>query len=171
MATPLFSESEQTALDWLRQNTKATLDPSNVSKNIATSLDPFNMYMFMYNAKHKDTLPYWDVYPLIFLWKGVKKGYFTGVNFHYLPPKLRAFLLDLLREGGNVQTISKVIKINPFKFAIKKYILKRTRTRFYRPPASDWNNALFLPVAKFVTGPNSKRYAISKVWKDARGTI
>ena len=45
---------------------------------------PGEMYMFYYDAKHKDTLPYWDRFPLVFPFSKVKDG-FLGLNLHYLP--------------------------------------------------------------------------------------
>ena len=58
-----------------------------------------NMYMFYYHAKHRDTLPYYDGFPLI-LMMGPATGGFYGVNLHYLPPVLRARVLDAVLAGG-----------------------------------------------------------------------
>ena len=48
-----------------------------------------SMYMFYYDPKHKEELPYYDRFPLIFPYKKVKGG-FMGLNLHYLPLQLRA---------------------------------------------------------------------------------
>ena len=47
---------------------------------------PGRMYFFEYDALHKDTLPIWDRYPLIFPWDSWKGNngvtYFIGINLH-----------------------------------------------------------------------------------------
>ena len=43
-----------------------------------------SMYMFFYDAKHRETLPYWDSFPLVIMVQPVKGG-FHGLNLHYLP--------------------------------------------------------------------------------------
>ena len=52
-----------------------------------------NMYLFAYDPKHKETLPYYDRFPLIFPINKAKGG-FLGINLHYLPPPFRAKLMD-----------------------------------------------------------------------------
>ena len=54
-----------------------------------------SMYFFEYDPKHKATLPYYDRFPLIFPINKVKGG-ILGMNMHYLPPKMRAQLMDAL---------------------------------------------------------------------------
>ena len=51
------------------------------------------MYMYFYDPKTKETLPYYDRFPLIIMVKK-EKGGFTGLNLHYLPPVLRARFFD-----------------------------------------------------------------------------
>ena len=53
------------------------------------------MYLFQYDAKFKDILPYWDVWPLIFPFDYAKNGFY-GINLHYLPPAARHNLLVAL---------------------------------------------------------------------------
>ena len=59
-----------------------------------------SMYMFYYDPKHKEELPYYDRFPLIFPYKKVKGG-FMGLNLHYLPLQLRAKLMDGLYDFAN----------------------------------------------------------------------
>ena len=47
------------------------------------------MLMFFYDPKTKETLPYYDTFPLIIV-VGPAPGGFYGLNLHYLPPVLRA---------------------------------------------------------------------------------
>ena len=56
-----------------------------------------SMQMFFYDPKTKDTLPYYDKFPLAII-VGPAKGGFHGLNIHYLPPVLRAKFLDALMD-------------------------------------------------------------------------
>ena len=49
-------------------------------------ITPGRLYLYMYDAKHKATLPYWDKYPLVFPYAETedRKGFY-GLNMHYLP--------------------------------------------------------------------------------------
>ena len=61
---------------------------------------PGNMFMFFYDPKHKDTLPYYDKFPLIIMVEKAPGGFY-GLNLHYLPPILRAKFLDSLMDVTN----------------------------------------------------------------------
>ena len=56
-----------------------------------------NMYMYFYDPKHKETLPYYDRFPLTIVVEPAKGG-FRGINLHYLPNALRAKFLDGLMD-------------------------------------------------------------------------
>ena len=58
---------------------------------------PGGMFMYFYDPKTKDTLPYYDKFPLTVI-VGPAAGGFTGLNLHYLPMVLRAKLLDALMD-------------------------------------------------------------------------
>ena len=53
------------------------------------------MMLFVYDAKWKKKLPYWDKFPLVIM-LGKAKGGFYGLNVHYLPPILRVTFLEAL---------------------------------------------------------------------------
>ena len=63
------------------------------------------MYFFVYNPKHKATLPYYDMFPLVLPVERYSDG-FLGINFHYLAPKDRAFLLDEIKVFLNDKSLS-----------------------------------------------------------------
>ena len=54
--------------------------------------------MFLYSPKHKNTLPYYDTFPLV-LPIGQAAGGFMGLNIHYLPIQMRIRLLDRIVDG------------------------------------------------------------------------
>jgi len=113
------------------------------------------MYMYYYDAKHKATLPYFDGFPLIIM-MGPAKGGFKGVNLHYLPPVLRAKMLDVvLGNGGKI----------PEKFlrpALKHYLTAHVKSRFALVEKPEWEIATFLPMADW-RGADA-----NKVYKDSR---
>ena len=133
-----------------------------------------NMYLFAYDPKHKDTLPYYDRFPLIFPINKAKGG-FLGINMHYLPPILRAKLIDQLYtilnnknfdETTKLQASYKILagasKFKEFKPTIKHYLNQHVRTKpAYINPA-EWDIALFLPTQKFVGASATKVYADSR---------
>ena len=83
----------QRARDIRRVNRKQLMQSNEVIRGNSSVVG--NMYMFFYDPKHKDTLPYYDSFPLVFI-VGDAKCVFTGLNLHYLPPLLRAKLLGSL---------------------------------------------------------------------------
>jgi hypothetical protein len=133
-----------------------------------------NMYFFAYEAKHADKLPYYDQFPLIFP-IGPAPGGFLGLNMHYLPPVLRAKLMDALydtvtndkydettRLNLSYKVLNGASKFNEFKPTIKHYLNVQTRSRFFYVNPTEWDIALFLPTAKFVGATKSKVYADSR---------
>lgn len=113
-----------------------------------------NMYMYIYDAKHKDTLPYYDAFPLV-IPLGPAEGGFYGMNLHYLPPVLRAKALDALLGEGDL----------PQKFirpTIHRYLFRQVRSRFALVDQPEWEIATFLPTADWRKGN------ASTVYKDSR---
>lgn len=114
-----------------------------------------NMYMYFYDPKHKETLPYYDGFPLIIM-MGPAPGGFYGLNLHYLPPVVRARLLDILLDGkGSI----------PKKYlgpAMKHYLSKHVRSRFALVDKPEWEVATFLPTADW------NKASANKVYKDSR---
>jgi len=99
------------------------------------------MYMFFYDPKHKQTLPYYDKFPLIIM-IGPAEGGFYGLNLHYLPPVLRAKVLDALLGDQPV----------PKKYIapmIKHYLNSHVKSRFALVDKPEWEIATFLPTAQF----------------------
>jgi hypothetical protein len=136
-----------------------------------------NMYLFAYDPKHKDTLPYYDRYPLIFPINKAKGG-FLGINMHYLPPILRAKLMDQLytvlnnknfdettRLRASYNILNGAAKFREFKPTIKHYLNAHVRTKPAYIMPSEWDIALFLPTQKFVGA------TATQVYRDSRAII
>ena len=136
-------------------------------RNIGEFLTPKigRMYLFQYDAKMKDVLPYWDRFPLIFPFDETDNGFY-GINLHYLPVNQRINLMTALIEAqgqkgakfddnyilGLSYTIIK--GFTPAKKCIKRYINEGAyrKSPFYTIGGQDWSYAAALPLQKFV-GP------------------
>lgn len=126
------------------------------------------MYFWFYDPKHKETLPYYDAFPLGII-VGPAQGGFYGLNLHYLPPLLRAEFLDKLMDiSTNMKydentkfkitydLLKNTTRYKEFKPCFKHYLTKHVRSRFALVPATEWETALFLPAADW-----QKRNALS----------
>ena len=135
------------------------------------------MVFFRYDPKHKATLPYYDTYPLSII-IGVHKGTFTGLNLHYLPPKLREMFISALFDTLNNHEFDKTTKFvvdynllraaskyKYFKPCIKNYLFSHMKTKIQIVRPQQWPRAILLPVANF------KKSSITNVWKDSRSMI
>ena len=157
----------QEAREWYRQTAKE-VGKVNERKLFENHKDRMtstpivgNMYLFQYDAKHKDTLPYWDRLPLIFPFRSVKGGFY-GINLHYLPLQMRAKLMDGLydlanntrydestRLNLNYQLLVGAAKTRYISPCVKMYLTSHVQSRFMYIYPSEWDIALFLPLARF----------------------
>lgn len=139
-----------------------------------SSIIPGEMYMFYYDAKHKDTLPYWDMFPLVFPFRKLEDG-FIGLNMHYLPYPLRVRLLDTLmhfktdsRLNANTRlkyswrTIEGFSRLQIAKPCVHRYLASNVRSVFKKVDSPDWATALMLPVERFVGASKQQVWAQSQ---------
>lgn len=179
-ASPVeIGQKSKSALDWYRdkaQNQRLTNAGGDALKtgaraNMMNTPMPGSMYLFRYDAKHKETLPYWDMYPLVFPFEVQRDG-FLGLNLHYLPPVLRASLfsnLTELKSGKEYQdlklsyaTLTKYSRLEMFKPCVKKYLFSHVRSKFMYVEPQEWPVAIFLPLQSFQKANASKVYADSR---------
>jgi len=118
------------------------------------------MFFFKYDAKHKETLPYWDAFPLVIPVEIYKDG-FLGLNLHYLPPVLRKQIIDKLvtykRQAGSNRAfmalsypmLSSAVKSDLFAPCVHRYLESHLRSEFIKVNEEAWVNATMLPVQKF----------------------
>lgn len=124
------------------------------------------MFMFLYDPKGKDVLPYYDRFPLILMVGPAKDGFY-GINLHYLPPRLRALFFDELQSFLNNNkmnettrfqlTYSKLMsarKLRAFAPCFKHYLYKHVISHTVEIPPTEWEIALFLPTDDFVGKTN-----------------
>lgn len=149
----------------------------NVRGHQVSKPEPGKLYAYIYDAKHKDTLPYWDKYPLIinlgFGQNGTSRVMY-GLNLHYIPPKARQeFLEELLKQYANTPVISNKTKlkinwsqVKGFKGAdqmIKSYLPGHIKGPMIEIKPADWANVVMMPLQQFMS--KGKRYSATSVWK------
>jgi len=132
------------------------------------------MYFYFYDPKTKDSMPYYDRFPLVIPIERYNDG-FLGLNLHYIHPKNRMVLLDKLSDTISNDTYdentklkinyrylaaaSKVFEATP---CIKRYLFTQIESRFLEITADEWDIAALLPVESFVGASTSKVYADSR---------
>jgi hypothetical protein len=150
------------------------------AKNLQTTIDGDSigsMFSFFYDPKHKKTLPYYDMFPLVFV-IGPKPGGFLGINLHYLPPVLRAKLMDELHKITSdrkyndktklvvsYELLNKAARFRYFKPCVKRYLFDHVQSKFLKIEPFYWDAALMLPTEKFAKAD------IDHVWNDSRSSV
>ena len=166
------------ARDWLRAKVK-NLNPSRqaILSDRQRSKDKSiigRMYFFYYDPKTKDSLPYYDRFPLVIPIERYPDG-FLGLNLHYIHPKQRIILLDKLSEFANndkydkttklrlsYDLLSRASKIYEFAPCVKRYLFNHIDSRFLEIGADEWDIAALLPVDSFVGASSNKVHAESR---------
>lgn len=141
---------------------------------LTNSPDIGSMYMYMYDPKGKDTLPYYDKFPLIFPFR-IESDSFWGINLHYLPLPLRAKLMDALYDlksntrydestklNLSYEILKSAAKYRYFKPCVKQYLFKQMQSNFIYVYPSEWDVALFLPLERFAKASKDQ------VWADVK---
>jgi len=174
----------QAARNWFRRVAKRTsgVNPDKIlanaeDKDFRATPVVGRMYNFFYDPKGKKTLPYYDKFPLIFM-VGPASGGFYGLNLHYLPPVLRARLMDSLYGivsnekydrtttlRLSYEVLQGAAKYRLFKPTFKHYLASNVRSRFYHVAATQWDIALMLPTQRF------EGASTQKVYRDSRRKI
>ena len=90
------------------------------------------MYTFFYDAKTKDKLPYWDRFPVVLILDLNQTG-FTGLNFHYIPPKYRVRLLYELYKYIKLDDDTRDRKMKPHIRMRYEMLRGLTKMRFFKP--------------------------------------
>lgn len=156
-----------------RVNDKQIMREKDRLTNRMTRYSIGRMFMFYYDAKNKDTLPFWDRFPLVFPIELYADG-FLGINLHYLPPLLRAKLMNSLYLTINNKNYDDTTKLritynilkgaSRFKYfepCIKKYLFSHVRSRYFYVAPNEWDMALMLPTERFVGASKQQVYTNS----------
>ena len=167
--------------DWLKNKIKE-LKPTQATlmsdrKRLKDSSIIGKMYFYFYDPKTKDSMPYYDRFPLVIPIERYKDG-FLGLNLHYIHPRHRVNLLDKLSEiasnknydektklrisYGYLAASSRAFEATP---CIKRYLFSHVVSNFQYVNPEDWDKAIMLPTERFVG--KSK----DKVWADSMSKI
>jgi hypothetical protein len=173
----VIPNKSQEARDWFRRKAQGY---RNVSREdlfkgatVTNTPMPGRMYMYVYDAKTKDKLPYWDAFPLIFHVKSDKDGFY-GINMHYLEPVLRAKLMDALYMITNnkkfddttalnisYKLLNSMSSLQYFRPCFKKYLRSHLKSQMIYVEPKEWDVALFLPLQRF------QKASDQQVWADS----
>lgn len=134
-------------------------------------------YFFYYNPKGRETLPYWDRFPIVIPIERYNDG-FLGLNLHYIYPKDRLILLTQLKRFATgpltdertrlrlsypiLRALHMAYRATP---CIKRYIAGYVRSRYIEIPTTEWDVAASLPVQSFTGQTSIKK---EEVWKDSK---
>lgn len=169
------------ASEWLRDKAAevervdtARLIKKNSTKAVSRILTG-HLYLYRYDPKLQQELPYYDIFPVVFPIQRAKDG-FLGLNMHYLPFSYRARLMDALYEYVTgeeelqkvkitYKILSSIAKLRYYKPCLKHYLNSQVKSRFLHIAPEEWDIALFLPLQKF------KKATMQQVHRDSIQTI
>jgi hypothetical protein len=149
---------------------------TGVSKSLRKGDDyivPGGLYLFRYDPKHKDKLPYYDTLPLVLPFADAPGG-FLGINLHYLPYglrfKLMGALIDLVADIEDPQSRAQVswgILNGSSKYAgvsacVKHYLSAQVKSQFLDIPNDQWLAAAMMPIEQFSGASKEQVYKNSR---------
>ena len=183
----VFRKKTQIAIKWylglIRRLAPSRIDRQAFTKRsrLKQSIKFGNMYCYVYDAKTKDDLPYWDQFPLVFPVMPSKEGDgWYGLNLHYVPLQFRARLLYALYRVINNNRFDESTKLKISyeyikdlgtldnalaKVAFKRYLTSHVRSRFIHITPDEWPMALYLPMEKW------QKQGSHQVYMDIESTI
>lgn len=133
----------------------------SVGFRTTTNLTPGKPIFFYYDPKHKETLPYYDQFPLVIPFSKTPNG-FIGLNLHYLgyAPRIKLFkelekifvkssdeLARIRLSWDLVKGVSRLRLASP---CVKQYLFSHVKSPYCEIPRDYWYTAMLLPVQRFV---------------------
>jgi hypothetical protein len=176
----ITSTRTEDAKQWFRKEASSVkrINPESIIKQSPTTSSTSaigKMFLFGYLPKYEKTLPYYDRFPLVFPFAKVPDGFY-GINMHYLPPPMRAILMDGLYDyvidsplDANVKLkmtyrmLESASKLRFFKPCVKHYLNSQVQTDMAQVPASLWDIALFLPLERFSKASKTRVHTDSRM--------
>jgi hypothetical protein len=176
-------KDQEASVNWYKNKIndlgREKFKPTNLMSNndlLVRRIMPGQLYLYYYDPKTKDSLPYYDTFPLVYPYRKVEGG-FMGYNLHYLPPVLRfkvmATLLNIqitgTREEKKIAYSYGVLNANEinkyYAPCIRRYLNSQVSSSFLKIPYEDWLSAALLPTERFVKASSGK------VWKESLDKI
>lgn len=165
--------AQRKSLDWFYKTIGSSRD--DYAKGSFRHTDqPFigGMFHFLYDPKHKLTLPYYDKFPLVIPINIYHDG-FLGLNLHYIPPMMRAKLLDVLIEKYKTsankrvymnltyQILQSAAESKLYEPCIHRYLTTHMKSHAVVVTPDLWEEVAFLPTQKF------EKASYRDVWKES----
>lgn len=131
------------------------------------------MFIYQYDPKWKEKLPWYDAMPVVIPIEIYSDGW-LGLNLHYLPPMLRAKLLDKLIEfrrrahtrkaymNVSYKLLKAVTKLDLFQPCIHRYLATHVQTRLIKIDDQYWEKVALLPLQQF------RKATAQQVWSAGR---
>ena len=158
------------ALKWYRDYVAKNLGKANPKAalkagELTLKPKPGYLYTYQYDPKTKETLPFYDTFPLI-LCIGITPDGWYGINFHYIAPRIRAAIFEELMKTNssnvdenikirtNWKKLSRMSKSKYISFACKRYLGDHILTPLCKIDQKYWEIAIFLPIARFEKSTN-----------------
>jgi hypothetical protein len=166
------------AREWLRSKVGSLRPtPANIMRDrerLKSSTIIGKMYFMYYDPKTKDSMPYYDRFPLVIPIERYPDG-FLGLNLHYIHPKHRIILLDKLSETATNSRFDEKTRLRVnYEYlisssrafeampCIKRYLFSHIQSRFLEISANEWDIAALLPMETFAKASASKVHADSR---------
>jgi|GEM_PF-970402 len=173
------------SMDWFRKRVTKNFSSVRTARMFrdqelfSDGLTLGRMAFFEYDAKHKDTLPLWDRYPLVIPFNAYRAKDGTeivlGLNFHYLAPVLRMAAFRALLKFKTNDRFNKKTKLDfswkvimalsqhkYFEHAVHAYRMDHVRSKFVDIPAQSYELVLFLPLARWQKGSKSEAWKMQQ---------
>ena len=165
---------------WFMEKLQGMKNVSSIPRTIANERDRHTnsfklgqLYFFYYDPKTKDTLPYYDKFPLVLILEKYKDG-FLGLNLHYLPLQYRLAFMDKLMDYASYTAENELKRIRvtydilsaskrfkEFRPCIKRYLFPHITSKILTVQPQEWETAVFLPIHQF------KKAKDKDVWNDS----
>lgn len=156
-------KASKDSLDWYKEKVTRIVkkDPSKLfQKNSIPKIG--HMFIFVYDAKYKDTLPFFDAFPLVIPIEFYQNG-FLGLNLHYLDASKRTMLLTALKDLARDKNKTEKNKLNisyellsryassfpGHEKCVKRYLYGHVKTSFHEVDYEDWDKVSLLPAANW----------------------
>lgn len=193
----LQAEATQTAIEWMREAAKNVgkrgsqyrgeilSEAEFIPKNRVEIGKPI---VFQYEATTGEKLRYWDAFPVVIPIEYKERG-FLGLNVHYLDPRIRAMILDIIYEfrspkkvniedakdmkkfyksaklGINYDSLKALGLLKYVRPMIHRYVGEGLKSRILEIPVRGWTAVMFLPVEDF------RKATRERVWRESAAKI
>jgi hypothetical protein len=166
------------ALNWYYNFIRLNINSMNSLEGLRAGkadnkMSPGSFYVYTYDPKYKETLPYYDTVPLILCTSLTPKGWY-GINFHYIPPKIRLLIVkEMYKVSRMTANDNMKFKLSWqkayslghalgqdkwMKHSIKQYLHSHIKSSLIKVKGDNIEPMVFLPIARF------KKMSQADVW-------